>query len=195
MPDIRTELVTSGLSSNSPKAGSGIVLDTLTSEAEILSLEPEWRALQDDPGQNNLFLTWEWISTWLSCFNNDCALRFVTARTGNEHTLLGIAPLAVYLHGSGGFLKLKALSFAGRELAPDHMDFLIRSGHEKQVTAAFLNWILGSRGNWDFLLLDGLSASSPLVPLIGCDPGMRWHHTHDSPCPFLSLPAFPWERA
>jgi CelD/BcsL family acetyltransferase involved in cellulose biosynthesis len=180
--------VTRGISKKSGKTGPGIVLDILTSEAEILSLGPEWSELQDDPGQSNVFLTWEWVSTWLSCFKEDCSLRFVTARAGSERTLLGIAPLAIYSHGSGRLLEYKALSFAGHELSPDHMDFVTRTGHEKKVAAAFLDWILESGKNWDFLLLDGLSASSPLVPLIKSDPAVRWHHIHESPCPFLSLP-------
>jgi len=155
---------------------------------EFLRLEGVWNELLSRSEGDTVFLTWEWISTWLSCFKDDCSLRFVTARTSNERTLLGIAPFAIYVHRPGRFLKLKALSFAGRELASDHMDFFIRTGHEKQVAAAFLDWILGSRENWDFLLLDGLSASSPLAQLIGSDPGRRWHHTHETPCPFLSLP-------
>ena len=189
MPDIRTEYVTSsGFSGKSPKNEPEIILDTLTSEADILSLEPEWEGLLNDPGQRNVFLTWEWISTWLPCFGDDCSLRFVTARTSNERALLGIAPLAIYAHQSRRFLTLKVLSFVGRELAPDHVDFLIRTGHEKRVAATFLDWILNSREHWDFLMLDGLSASSPLVPLLESGPAMRWHHTHESRCPFLSLP-------
>lgn len=165
-----------------------MTLSLLTRESEVLSLGSEWKELLENSGQNSVFMTWEWISTWLSCFGDTCSLRIVTARTNKEGLLLGIAPFAIYIHRVSRLIKLRELSFASCELAPDHMDFLIRTGHEVQVAAAFFDWILDSGKNWDVLLLDGLSSTSSLLPLIEKGPMMRWYHTHESPCAFLNLP-------
>ncbi len=102
-----------------------VILNLLTRKSEVLSLAPEWNKLLDNSDQNHVFLTWEWVSTWLSCFADTCSLQIVTARAGNGGSLLGVAPLAIYVHRVSRVIKLRELSFVGSELAPDHMDFLI----------------------------------------------------------------------
>lgn len=168
--------------------GPEISLSVLSSQAEILSLEAEWRALLEDSGQNQIFLTWEWVSSWLGSFGPDHALRFFIARSASDSRLLGVAPLAIYPDRSNPLMEFRALAFIGQELAPDHLDLLIRNGHRERAAAALLDLMLDARGEWDCLLLDGIDSASPLLQLIEQRAELAWHHAHVSPCPYISLP-------
>jgi CelD/BcsL family acetyltransferase involved in cellulose biosynthesis len=55
------------------------------------------------------------------------------------------------------------LAFIGaNEIAPDHLDFIIRNGHEEKVLPAILKFILSDK-TWDILRLDALVSNSPLA--------------------------------
>lgn len=163
-------------------------LSLIGSHAGLAALGSEWRQLLEQCPQDNLFLSWEWVSTWYANFSDSCSLQVIVARAPDDGSLLGIAPLAIYPTRVASLITLRELGFVGRGLAPDHLDFPIRTGHERAVTAAFHDWIRTSAGRWDVLQLDGLSETSPLLQRLTGPPAPPWHHRHEIACPFLTLP-------
>jgi CelD/BcsL family acetyltransferase involved in cellulose biosynthesis len=167
------------------------VLSTVTDGEGLRELYPEWQELLYQRDKAPVFLTWEWISTWFSHFGNDCSLRIVVFRAADDRRALGIAPLAIYTRRLFGIVTLRELGFAGRNLAPDHMDLLLRNGHERTVTRAFFDWLRKTDREWDVLLLNGLSTNSQLASQLADDAGHPWHHRHEIVCPILALPDDP----
>jgi CelD/BcsL family acetyltransferase involved in cellulose biosynthesis len=57
----------------------------------------------------------------------------------------------------------RELAFIGaNEIAPDHLDFIIRNGHEEKVLPAILKYIQSDR-TWDILRLEALASNSSLA--------------------------------
>ena len=167
------------------------VLRVVSTASGLQDLHPEWQELLGQCVRPNVFLTWEWISTWFSHFGNGCALRILVVRAAENNRVLGIAPFAIYTHRLAGLIRSRELRFAGHELAPDHMDLLFRRGHECTVTTAVLDWIREESGYLDVILLNALSTDSPLVPRLADGPGHSWHHRHEILCPVLELASNP----
>jgi CelD/BcsL family acetyltransferase involved in cellulose biosynthesis len=144
---------------------SQVQLNLITSEEGFRSLESEWNSLLQTSRANNIFLTWEWISTWWDWFGHGRQLWILIARnlTGD---LVGLAPLN--LHKSSLLPRLpilhNELSFLGANAAaPDHLDFIIQKGYEDLVALTFVDY-MDRHSNWDILRLDGLISDSPLMP-------------------------------
>ena len=141
-------------------------IELITNEKNFLALKDEWNSLLKDSSADNIFLTWEWISAWWNCFKHDQQLWIVVLRsTGSSKQLLGLAPLL--LHKSslipGKLPSHRELAFIGaNEIAPDHLDFIIRNGYEEKVLAAILKYIQSDK-TWDILRLDALASNSSLA--------------------------------
>jgi CelD/BcsL family acetyltransferase involved in cellulose biosynthesis len=143
-------------------------LELITKEESFYRLEDKWNLLLQESEANSIFLTWEWISTWWSHFGEGCQLWILVARSPDSNNILGLAPL--YLHDSSlipGILpKHHELAFLGaNEVAPDHLDFIIRKGYEHIVAPELIEYIY-SDTTWDVLRFEGLSSKSPLNNLL-----------------------------
>jgi CelD/BcsL family acetyltransferase involved in cellulose biosynthesis len=143
-------------------------LELITKEESFYHLENEWNSLLQESEANSIFLTWEWISTWWSYFGDGCQLWIVVARSPDSNNILGLAPL--YMHQSTlipGFLPHHhELAFLGaNEVAPDHLDFIIRKGYEHIVASELFDYIY-SNANCDILRFESLSSKSPFNNLL-----------------------------
>ena len=143
-------------------------LELITEEESFYNLENEWNSLLQESEANSIFLTWEWMSTWWSFFGDEGQLWIVVARSPDSGSILGLAPL--YLHDSTlipGFLPHHhELGFLGaNEIAPDHLDFIVRKGYEHTVASELIEYIY-SNVKWDILRFEGLSSKSPLNRLL-----------------------------
>jgi CelD/BcsL family acetyltransferase involved in cellulose biosynthesis len=137
---------------------SNFKLEHIDTEEKFHALEAEWNPLLEKSQANNIYLTWEWISTWWQCFGKDNRLWVLIVRDTAKGEILGIAPL--YLHRPSlipGFpIHHRELSFLGTNAAaPDHLDFIARKGYEETVIPALLNYV-NSHVEWDILRLDGV---------------------------------------
>ncbi len=134
----------------------------ITNEADFLELEKEWKALLPQTAADNIFLTWEWISTWWRVFGRDKSLHILTFRRGTE--LVGIAPLYIRKIRYYGILPLKALMFlgTGEKVRSEYQDIIIKYGYEDEVVDAFTS-LLTSTIDWDIAILKDCRGPSPLV--------------------------------
>lgn len=142
--------------------------ELITSEDKFYALEVEWNSLLQDSDANNIFLTWEWISTWWACFGRGCQLWVLVARSADVGRILGLAPLHLKKSSliPGILPHHRELTLIGTNaVAPDHLDFIIRKGYEGAVAKGFVDYIY-SHSKWDILRLDALSSSSPIAPLL-----------------------------
>jgi CelD/BcsL family acetyltransferase involved in cellulose biosynthesis len=162
-------------------------VELLTSADSLFGLASEWDQLLYASAHPNIFLTWDWISTWWEVFGDGLQPWILVARDAISGRLDGVAPFV--RRGipvpRGPF---RELSFFGNIVgAADHLDVLTCVGQEESLAAAFVDFLRRHRQEWDVLRLDGMSAESPLVALLrqrSDRPAMIW----ESVCPFLRLP-------
>lgn len=164
-----------------------VQIKLITTQEEFHALEPEWNPLLQDSRANNIFLTWEWISTWLEFFGDGCQLWILQAYDPTSNRTIGLAPLN--LHSFSLAAKLPShieLSFIGANTtAPDHLDLIIRKGYEDQVVPLLMDYI-NSHSSWDILRLDGLDSNSPIIPYLK---QRAWgKYTHEEESAIIHLP-------
>lgn len=156
----------------------------LTSAEAFCSLGGEWESLIRASASRNIFLTWEWISTWWQVFGSRLEPWILHARDPSSGQLAGIAPFVLRQHP---FRPYRELSFLGNTVgSADHLDVLSRVEDEDAVSNAFAEFLVSHQNRWDVLRLDGMACESRLVSLLR-QKGRRTI-VRESVCPFLRLP-------
>jgi CelD/BcsL family acetyltransferase involved in cellulose biosynthesis len=69
----------------------GLSIEPVTDVETFRSLRETWNNLLQESGDNNIFLTWEWLFTWWQHFGNDKKLRIFLIKDSDK--IIGIAPL------------------------------------------------------------------------------------------------------
>ncbi len=160
---------------------------------ELRELEGDWDWLLDQFEGANVFLTWDWISTWIEAYSKENQL-FCLAAFKNEK-LVGLAPLWLDRQTTAGVFPWRILKFIGSiEVCPDHLDFIIRRKNSSMIAEAMWNALFGEhRKLWDKLEYHSVSIDSKTAN--------TFHNLADSDhrclkveiegyriCPYLSLP-------
>jgi CelD/BcsL family acetyltransferase involved in cellulose biosynthesis len=168
-------------------------VDVVDDPAGFARLEAEWNALLDASPDPNVFLTWEWVSIWWAVYGGRSRLHVLVARDG-EGRLQGIAPLkrrrlSVLGMGFGDVIEFIG---SGGDVTPERLDFIIRTGAEKPVAAAFAE-ALAADATCAGIDLQPFAATSKARPFVLAafrdgGPGAVSEVPH-SVCPILTLPA------
>ncbi len=133
---------------------------------EWVPIKEDWNRLLSRSENNNLFLTFEWLSTWWrhfgenSIFSGKKRLRILLLREGSD--IVGIAPLMVRELRRFG-VTIKALEFIGCGLG-DYSDFILTKDKKRQLG---MIWdYLIEHGGWSFGILDNLAGFSDNTSLV-----------------------------
>lgn len=168
-------------------------IKAVTEADEFSALEDEWKALLRNSNSGNVFLTWEWISTWWECFSTGRQPWILTARRIDDGQLLGLAPLNVQRRVYRNIFSYRELSFMENQLAaPDHLDIISGAGFEEDVAAAFVSYIFENRSMWDMIRLDDAASESLFLRLI-LDKKPPCAMISYQACPYIQLTET-WER-
>ena len=157
-------------------------------------LEPEWNALLQQSQSNSIFLTWEWISNWWEIFGTDFEMRVLTEYDANGK-LRGIAPLMIGFDKGSFCRNFRCLMIIGQrgDTLAEYLDFLIRTGCEKEVTASFVKYITNELStDWDYILFERILIDSPNFSLLESEfrqQKLRVERDGKMPSPFLRLPS------
>lgn len=163
-------------------------IELITSVEKFLALEPEWDRLLETSRSRNVFLTWEWISTWWDCFGTCLEPWVLTAREGPEGRLMGIAPFAVRRFPRAISSPYREAFVLGNGFtAADHLDIIADANGEREVVLAFTGYL--DHPGWDVLRLDGIRGDSLLVASMRQRSSPRWNYLGKSDCPYIRLPA------
>ncbi|MFQ5947736.1 MAG: GNAT family N-acetyltransferase [Acidimicrobiia bacterium] len=169
-------------------ASSLIVLPTVelaTSDAGLRSLGTEWNELVADSTSPSVFSTWEWIGSWMETLGSNGAPWVLAARDTRHGRLVGLAPFVIHKRRWRKLLPYRELSFLGSgTAASDHLDLIVRLGHERSVASA-LQRAIRRRKDWDVARLDGISPDSPLLALLPGEFGPP--ETAPITCPYAVL--------
>lgn len=132
---------------------TGQKIELITSLQDLLPLEGEWNALLQQSSADHLFLTWEYVSTWLAVYGRSGQLCTLISRD-REGRLTGIAPLIIRQGHGPGRRALRHLTLLGGECdsTAEYGDFIIAPGLERALSEAFCRRLLAERGlRWDAL--------------------------------------------
>lgn len=128
----------------------------ITTRSEFDGLASEWDNLLQGSASNSIFLTFEWLSTWLDTVYPQAEL-FVVVVRDQEKTLVGAAPF--YL-AEFKFIKLigyRYLRFVGDcHSGAEYPDIIIRAGFEESCLASMCEMISGNR-MWDCVWLPNMA--------------------------------------
>jgi len=152
--------------------GESLTADTLH------ALEDEWRAL--GANSDNVFATWEWISTWWKHFGRERPLRLQTLRRPDG---TGAAILPLYLATRR---PVRVLRFLGHGPS-DQLGPVCRPA-DRPVAAALFARALDASEDWDLMIGDELPRDADWCGI----PGSRRLGTQATPV--VDLSASTWEE-
>lgn len=163
------------------------LVDVVEDRSDLRGLASEWEELLAASSASTVFLAWSWVSLWLETLGSRHRLLAVTARDPSDRRLVGIAPLAIETRTIPPLPVHRALvMFGSRPAAADHLDLILRRGHE-HVAEALWSVVLRT-GGWDVIDLDGLRPDAHLAGVVSRRIGRAPHSVRVSPCPYLELP-------
>lgn len=123
------------------------------STEKFFDLSKTWNGILFKSGQNNIFLTFEWLFSWWKHFQKKNRLLIILVIENEE--IIGIAPLVISRK-----LFFRQVRFMSSPRA-DYGDFIVIGDEEKreQVCNAIFN-ALSTFNGWDMFRLDGLPSTS-----------------------------------
>jgi hypothetical protein len=108
--------------------------------SEFRGLRADWNGLLMTSGQNNPFLTHEWLYAWWETFGGGTELYLLLFYERGSDTLVGIFP--GYVRKNGWLPPVRRLRLLGSEVVTsDFLDLVVMPGKESAVCQAFLSTI------------------------------------------------------
>jgi len=164
----------------------------INDEKEIPALKKEWADLLCKSQNNTVFLTFEWILTWLKHCKDNRELMFFTVRDAGG-TLVAIAPLMRSKYRALKLLPVEAIEFIGNRDS-DYLDFILMEGREEEALEAIFKHI--NKQRWDILHLRDIPEGSKTLHFLDNFKGIlgkrRCKSSIRTTCPYIKLPSS-WE--
>ncbi len=123
-------------------------------------LANQWDALLDSSMAKSMFLTYDWIQSWIRCFlTGNRRLFVVVIREADQ--LIAAAPWYIEVTRCAG-LKSREIRFLGTpETGSDYLDVVARHGCEQDAAEAIYGFLFGDgHGEWDQLSLSDFLSDS-----------------------------------
>jgi CelD/BcsL family acetyltransferase involved in cellulose biosynthesis len=179
----------------SPESSTSTLnVQLLSTSADWGHLKSRWQELLENSRSDALFLSWDWLDTWLSIYGSGG--EWVILLVENEaKQILGVAPMMID-QGSGTpgrWIRRLLLIGQKADTASEYLDWVLRSGYEEQVAAVICDYIftdLASR--WDILLFGSMREDSVTIPLIAkafAKRGIQISKHRVTAAPYVSLPS------
>jgi CelD/BcsL family acetyltransferase involved in cellulose biosynthesis len=160
------------------------------------ALEPDYCALLERSSAENIFLTWEWLSTWMDVYGAGAAPFVILVRDDRDR-IVAVAPLRIAWRRRFG-LWYRQLGFigTGESVCPEFLDIVAVPGNEQMVVTVIGEAIVRYRSRWDKLILTDIPGDSRRAGQL-----ITWLRQHrlqalmepDRVCPFISLPGT-WDQ-
>jgi CelD/BcsL family acetyltransferase involved in cellulose biosynthesis len=134
------------------------ILRVYESMEELSALRPGWEELLLQYPLSTTFSTWEWLSSWWSCFGDHRQL--LVLALFDESSLVGLAPLSISKEQSGkvSLRVLRLMSDGSGD--SDSLDFPVQPGFENAFAEAIIHYLREQRQHWDVCFLNTLPFDS-----------------------------------
>jgi len=160
--------------------------DIIAGIESVETLKEDWALLLVKAGQNNLFLTWEWINSWCQNMLGPTQQPFIiTARENNR--LIGLAPLVrVQNENAEWFIQFLGQSYSY------HLDFIAEAGREEQIFTAIWDYLLKGIGveytAVEFIHLEEDARFESVLKTLAQKKGLWIERSIQNTCKVLDLP-------
>ncbi len=160
----------------------------ITDPAMFRTLQERWNGLLPSSPGHNLFMTFEWQSTWWDVFGAGKELCVLVVEDQGEW--VAIAPLYRHERRIAG-VSLRELSLLGNQsVGSDFLGFILKAGREREALAALGDELKRDSG-WERLSLDDVAGDAAAVGgLRDLGRAVRGYVSQRaaSTCPAMTLP-------
>jgi CelD/BcsL family acetyltransferase involved in cellulose biosynthesis len=119
----------------------------------VITLESEWTQLLELSAAHRLFLSWEWIESWISTVKEKLAPFFIVVRNSDDK-LVGVAPLYIAETKLLGCISYRTLRPASDySTGFEYTDFIVRPNDEDAALHAIGKALEASESEWDLIWL------------------------------------------
>lgn len=142
--------------------------EILRTRDEWSKLRHEWNELLCKSRAKSLFLTWQWLDTWLQVRKQEPELLVVCVR-GARGELLGLAPYYKTDYKLVRFVPYRVLRMVGDvESGAEYQTWLAEQTNESDVFAEIAKALWALRAEWDLIWMPQLGTwATPPAPIIG----------------------------
>jgi len=112
--------------------------------------------------EDNIFLTWEWLSTWWKYFGEGRRLLLLTVREKDE--ILAIAPLMFSQYKLLKFGNIRRIEFIGCPHSDYHNFIMVKK--ERECLKTLLDYLTKNVEKWNWIELREIEGSTPTVNLL-----------------------------
>lgn len=157
----------------------------------FLELKCEWNKVLRKSKDDNIFLTWEYLSTYWKHFGKEKKLRILCIEDKDE--IIAIAPLRQVRYGLAGPVKYYVIEPLGcRGLNPEGADYigLILAKQEIVCLKLFLDYLV-KHDSWDFIYLMDIPETSTTAGSLSSlfeTTSLRFGIERGASCPYFPVP-------
>lgn len=151
---------------------------------QFLTMKETWNNVLNKTEDRNVFLTWEWLSTWWKHFGKGRNL--VLLLVEEKDRVIAIACLMYSNYKLLGF-KLRKIEFVGTGIS-DYHDFILTQEKTKCLKL-LMNYLENYPLKWDCLALSDIpETAESLLPLHRMSKNFELKRKASNVCPYISLP-------
>ena len=153
---------------------------------EFLESRTLWNRAVHGSVDDNIFLTWEWLSAWWKHFGDK--KRFLVIAVTDDTRIMAAAPLMTSTYSRFG-LKLTKLQFIGTPQS-DYQGLLLTRGRQELATAV-IEYAHDAAPDWDLIELGGIPETFETARILGQTATAPWKlgQHMQSQCPYIPLPS------
>ena len=118
----------------------------VTETHDLHALENEWNSLYAKSGSSNIYLSWDWLTSWWEVYGKQRKLMVLLARDQNE--LIGVVPLLLRNFKYFGTISVRRIEFlstgelVSETVCPAFMSMLLNSGNPRALVDGFVEFLL-----------------------------------------------------
>ena len=133
----------------------------LNSLDQFMALREDWNSTLRRSNEDNIFSTWEWLSTWWKCFGKQRKLMIQLVK--NKNDIVAIAPLMLTAHRIFRF-PLNKIEFIGTGFS-DYCNFILTK-EKKRSLELFLDRLNDRTINYDCVDLKQIPETAEYASLL-----------------------------
>lgn len=165
----------------------GWTAELITNRPELENYSSEWNELLEDSPSNTIFLTWEWVSSWLDAVYPEAPLFVVIVRAPNG-LVIAIAPFYLSELRLLNLVNYRCLRVIGDcYCGSEYPDVIVRNGYQSEALAMVSRCLLAHSRQWDCAWIPRLADWTGAMERLGDDLGARIGFVHKRPRVFASI--------
>ncbi len=152
---------------------------------QFLNYKTEWADALQRSGDNHIFLTWEWLSTWWKHFGDERIFSLITV--SDDEKLVAAAPLMRSKYKLAG-LKLTKMEFIGTPAA-DYQTFLL-ADKKAECAKLMMDYANHASSKWDCIEFEDVPEDSDTIKALKTCSGKKLElaERNLNICPYIILP-------